>query len=148
MARKKIDKDDDCLGLETVERVVFEKVMLNLGKMYGIPKGDLNGWNLEAIKRDIEYGAAIELSFKLGNFIIHGEKTEEDWQEFPVTWFDHLKWHVNFKFKTKFKVRMSKIARKTTYMRYCPHLYSSGTSCHVEFLQFKNDFGEYMGKLK
>lgn len=148
MKKKKLAKFNDCLGAENIERVCFEKMRLELTQMYRIPASDLNGWNLEVVERELEYGAAKELAFRLKNFIVHGEKKEEDWQEFPVTWFDHLKWHLNFKFKTKFKVRMSKIARQTTYMRYCPHVHSPDTSCHVEFLQFKNDFGEYMGKLK
>jgi hypothetical protein len=121
---------------EHVKRDIFEKIKVEICRM--LPRKALEGWDL----RVYEDKLVRDFIFVLSNFMIHGKKEEEDWQEFPSTWFDHLKWHLNFRFKTKFKVRMSKIARKTTYMRCCPHHNTPMGQKHVEFLQFK-DFNMY-----
>lgn len=166
MAKKKNSPCISFLEQENIKRVCFEKIKLELTQRYRISAADLNGWNLKVHMAETDYGASYELAFNLSNFIIHGKKEIKKSIDVPVSWIDHLKldinlWARDYLLKPKFfftniakaitvlnlTPKFKKIETSIVYMRYCPHVHASDTSCHVEFLQFKNDFGEELGKL-
>jgi len=151
---KKFLKKESCsVPLEIIERVCFEKIMLNLTQKYRISAGNLKGWNLKAHIEEVNYAAAHELAFSLSNFIIHGKKEIKGVFYPPANWWEAFKNEVVYSNKRWYKkypkvyyyiaklfgrVKTISIDTSTVYMRYCPHVRSPDTSCHIEFLQFKD----------
>jgi hypothetical protein len=115
----------------TIDRIIFEKELVRFSKV--IPKHFIeDGWQL----RGYEEAVMGDFIFALQNFMAYGIKDKTQWQEFPATWFDHLKCHLNLRYGWKLKVRMSKIATIVHIKNYCPH-FGKETGRHVEFMQSK-----------
>jgi len=149
-------EDTGILDFEkNIERVVFEKMMVNLTETCQISKHHLSGWKLDAHVLE-DYGMPRLLAFTLRNFMIHGSRNVLDHVVVPVSWLDHLKLDINLwakKYLLQSHLFFTNIARaitslkltpkfreihtKITEMRYCPHL-SSDHRTHFEFLQFKD----------
>jgi hypothetical protein len=114
-----------------VERYTFEREPV--GFMQRISRDHLERigkWNIEKFEDNLGY----DIVYRITNMMAHGDKTVEEWYDFPATWWDHFKMHINLRYNLKLKVRLSKLATKTLIKNYCPHFTTSPQRSHIEFM--------------